>query len=437
MATRKDRGLRKAAAVIAWATFRKVEIYRADQTTSESGPLMSTANHFGGFLDPLLALYALPRRPRIIARDVIWKIPLVRQIMNWVGAIPVHKADDKGPGSNDQMFGSCYEALREGQHLLIFPEGITRDEPSIGRVKTGTARIVLGARASGVEGISIVPIGIHYEDKSALRSRASIVISAPIQLDDDIARHVEGGGDPGPDNREAVRSLTIDIEERLREAAPDFGDWREARALTKASEYTLRTLGDPGEPVSLAQRDRLAGLLANTDEKAKGDIIDSLDLYERELEALTLSDHDLDQPIAGGFWREFLARVLIAVVLLPYAVLGFLLHLIPFLIVKGVGLLRLAPAAMASLKPIAAILAFSATWLGAAWWVFLQFGWWWAWATLLVLPLYGVAAVVLWERIVLGQRAFRSRRAGGLTGNAKAILLERRTTLVKRVIEAL
>ncbi|MGI9610358.1 MAG: 1-acyl-sn-glycerol-3-phosphate acyltransferase, partial [Acidimicrobiia bacterium] len=429
--------LRKVAAVLAWSTFRKVEVYRADQTTSEPGPLMSTANHFGGFLDPVLAMYALPRRPRIIARDVIWKIPVAKQIMNWVGAIPVHKADDRGPGSNDQMFGSCYRALEDGQHILIFPEGITRDEPSIGKVKTGTARIVLGARASGASNISIVPIGIHYEDKAALRSRASVVIAAPIQVDEQVLRHAEPGDEPGPDNRAVVRSLTNAIDERLREAAPDFGDWQEATTLTRASEYTLRALGEPEDHVSLVQRDRLAGLLAHRPDPTKEEISSKLDAYERELEALTLSDQEMNQPIRGSFWRELIARLVIGLVLLPYAILGLLVHLIPFLIVKAVGLARLAPAAMASLKPIAAILSFGITWIVLAVSMGNRFGSGWGWATLLVVPLYGIAAVVLWERGVLARKVVRMRKGEGLEGSALDILLRRRTDLVTTVLEAL
>ena len=199
VATKKDRALRKVSAVLTRAIFRKVDVYRADETTSEPGPLMSTSNHFGGFLDPLLMMYALPRRPRFLGTDDIWKVPVAKQIMNWLGAIPVHHADNKGPGSNDQMFASCYDALADDEHLLIFPEGITRDEPSIGRVKTGTARIVLGARNQGASGISIIPIGIHYEDKAAFRSRASVVVSAPIDVDSQIGRYVADGDDASRD----------------------------------------------------------------------------------------------------------------------------------------------------------------------------------------------------------------------------------------------
>ena len=67
--------------------------------------------------------------------------------MNWIGAIPVHKPEDhNSPTSNDEMFASCYGALDDAGNILIFPEGVTRNEPSIATVKTGAARIAIGAR---------------------------------------------------------------------------------------------------------------------------------------------------------------------------------------------------------------------------------------------------------------------------------------------------
>ena len=435
--TTKDRALRKIAALVVRASYRKVEVFRADTTTSDPGPLMSTSNHFGGFLDPLLMMFAMPRRPRFIARDVIWKIPIARQVMNWVGAIPVHKADDKGPGSNDQMFSSCYTALENGEHLLIFPEGITRDEPSIGRVKTGTARIVLGARKSGAAGISVVPAGIHYEDKANLRSRASIMIGKPISLDDDIGQFVSDGEDPGPDNREAVRAVTDEIDRRLRDVAPDFEDWKEATALTRAAEITLSHVGGPDEPISLVERDYLAGLLSDRPAEKKEAISAALTDYEHELQALALSDDFFRQPSNRSFWGELIKRVVFGLLLLPYAIAGFFIHLIPFLIVKGVGLLRLAPSAMASLKPIVAILVFGATWVLSAWWVLSNFGWTGAAGALLIVPLYGIATVVLWERFRFGASTIRSWRNQGVKGSVRELLDHGRRRVVATVLDAL
>ena len=256
--TRRERFIRKLAGLLVRGVYRRVDVYRSDDGVA--GPQLSVANHFGGFADPLLLIYAMPRVPRIVARDVIWKYPVVRSIMNWAGAIPVHKPEDRGPGSNDVMFRSAYEALDDGSHIVIFPEGITRDEPSIGRVKTGAARIVLGARANGTEGIRILPAGIHYEDKASLRSDVSVLIGSSIDLDETIGDHVAPGDDEGPDNRNAVRGLTGAIETEIRRVAPDFADWKEARALTAGAEILLRTLSDdPRQPITTADRDALRG----------------------------------------------------------------------------------------------------------------------------------------------------------------------------------
>ncbi|MGB7860140.1 MAG: 1-acyl-sn-glycerol-3-phosphate acyltransferase [Acidimicrobiia bacterium] len=435
--SRRDRVLRKISAVIVWSTFRRVDVFHAGSATSNPGPLMSTCNHFGGFLDPLLTMYALPRRPRFIARDVIWRIPIARSLMRWMGAIPVHKADDKGAGNNVQMFGSCYEALGRGEHILIFPEGITRDEPSIGRFKTGTARIVLGAREAGVQGISLVPVGIHYEDKAALRSRVSVVVAEALDLDEEVARYIRGAdGGASPDNREAVRGLTSVLDRRLREAAPDFESWRDAMALTEAAEITLRAISEPGQAVSLSERDRLAGVLAGCPTNDRSAIVASVTAYARGLDSQAVSDADMatsdgDTPRWGT-----LGRIALGLLLLPYAIAGFLLNLIPFLIVKAVGAFRMAPAAMASLKPIVAILVFGATWALAAWAVLQQFGWIWAAASLLVMPLYGIATVMLWERVVLGLRASRVSRARGIGGSARGVLRHDRRALVMLVVES-
>ncbi len=97
-------------------------------------------------------------------------------------------------------------------------------------VHTGAARIALGARHSGVTGIRIVPIGLHYENKAGFRSRALVNVGEPIDLDawadsrpDDVA--------DGADDRGAVGDLTTLVDARLRRAAPDFPDWPTADAL--------------------------------------------------------------------------------------------------------------------------------------------------------------------------------------------------------------
>ena len=51
-------------------------------------------------------------------------------------------------------------------------------------LKTGAARIALGAAADDhVRGITIVPIGLVYDDKGRFRSQAAIHVGPPIEVD--------------------------------------------------------------------------------------------------------------------------------------------------------------------------------------------------------------------------------------------------------------
>ena len=208
--SRRERILKNIVRLAVRLVYRSVEVRQCAGETA-SGPQLTVSNHFGGFADALIQAHALDRVPRFIARDVIWRYPVARQIMQFVRAIPTHKPEDKGPAGNDQMFSSTYEALGEGDLVMIFPEGITVDDPAMARIKTGAARIALGARASGVEGIQIIPSGIHYDDKAALRSKVWVNVGMPLDLDVEIDRYASPGTPQDASNRDAVRALTAEI----------------------------------------------------------------------------------------------------------------------------------------------------------------------------------------------------------------------------------
>ena len=363
--TRKDRFIAKLVDLLVRAIYRDVQVYWPVPPPL-GGPQLTVANHFGGFADGLVLLYALPRRPGIVARDLIWKVPVVGRLMTWLGGIPVHKPEDGAEASaNDQMFGSCYAALRGGGHLLIFPEGVTRNEPSIATVKTGAARIALGARASGAEGLVVAPVGIHYEDKAALRSRVVVNVGLPLDLDEAVDEYTgsDASVDVNPldaDNRAAVRDLTDGIDMMLRQAAPDYADWREARALTAGADIALRDhIDDPRKPVPIALRDRLANVLASRSPERRARIIEAVEDYRSDLDALGVSDADVRARLStGGLMVSLVLQVIAAVLVLPFAVAGALINVVPALIVKVADLMRLSPSMKATVKPAAGSVAF-------------------------------------------------------------------------------
>lgn len=416
---RRDRIIKRIISWVISLLYHRVEVRQAPGLTG-SGPELANGSHFGGFSDPLLLAYAMDRVPRFVARDVIWKNPIARAVVNWIGAIPVHKPDDGGPTSNDQMFSSCYQALAEGELVSIFPEGITVDDPSIASIKTGSARIALGARASGVTGLRLVSAGIHYENKAALRSEVFIDIGWAIDLDDEIDRYVDPGEPADASNREAVRRLTDDMEVRLRKAAPDFEDWTLARSLSSAAAVALRDTENRDPSVGHGDRERLARLLDDAQPENRSRVVEAMDRYEADLDALGLSDSMLVAGMSRSrtFLWYLIRTIAIGLLLVPFALVGLVVNWFPMLVVWLIGRLKVADAMMATIKPIGGLIVFLLTWAGFTWWAWSNWGLGGASAMVLLLPVYLFALIALVERTVLIVRAAggfaKSRGKGGL-----------------------
>ena len=77
--SRKDRFIARLVAFINRWIYREVDVHWT--VPPPDGPLLSVSNHFGGLSDALVLLEVFPRRPGIVARDVIWKIPVVGSLM--------------------------------------------------------------------------------------------------------------------------------------------------------------------------------------------------------------------------------------------------------------------------------------------------------------------------------------------------------------------
>ena len=143
-----DRLLGWIADIAAFGWFRSVEVAGRDRFPRE-GPVVVVANHGGGFVDPALLASVLPRLPRFLATASLWKYVIARPLLAFAGAIPVYRAVDGPTADNRGTFDRCHDVLREGGVVALFPEGRASDATHLLPVKTGAARIALGARARG------------------------------------------------------------------------------------------------------------------------------------------------------------------------------------------------------------------------------------------------------------------------------------------------
>lgn len=411
MADRQRRGLaQRLVRLMANLVYRDIDL-SVPPGVSLDGPVLAVSNHFGGLSDGVLLIDSSPRMPRVVARDVIWKVPVVGRLASSIGMIPVHRAADGARTSNDDMFGSAYDALATQSLVLIFPEGVTQDVPHMAEVRTGAARIALGARQAGVAGVRIAPVGLHYEDKAGFRTRALVVLGDLIDLDAWAAQR-PGGVVGGADDRDAVRDLTALIDGQLRRAAPDFADWSTARALHTAAEVMLTDVDPrPVHRMQYADLELLAARLNREPEPARGELVAHAGAYRDALRAARTSDRSVLRALAearGSWW--WLLDLALVVLLLPFALAGLLAAAVPLLLVVLVSKLPVAPAVRATAVPGVALLAFLAVWGVFAWQSLRAGGWDVGFMAVLLFPLFVGALFVAVERAQLIWRGWRSAR---------------------------
>lgn len=422
----------RLARLAANLVYRDIDLQRTPGIDLD-GPILAVANHFGGLADAVLIIDALPRMPRIVARDVIWQVPVVGRLPATIGMIPVHRSADGGRASNDDMFRSAYEALGGDELVLIFPEGVTQDVPHMAQVRSGAARIALGARASGVAGLRILPIGIHYEDKAGFRTRALVQLGEPIDLD---AWAADRGEVAGADDRTAVAALTQVIDTALRRAAPDFPDWASAQCLQAAAEVLLTDVApQPPAAVQYGDLEVLAGRLNRAPQAAREPLVEVAGRYRQQVRQARTSDLRVAEaaglvraPVGGR--SRWVFDLVVAVLLLPYALIGALVAALPLLAVIVASRWRTAPAVRATLVPGVALLTFLLEWGVFSWQSLRDGGWDTGTVAVLLFPFFVGSLFVVAERATVLRTRWRSRRSPA--GERQAALAALRAELAER-----
>src|SRR5688572_11189479 len=174
---------------------RAVRVYYRVQHLGEgvpaSGPLLLVANHPNGLVDPVLLAGATHRSLRFLGKAPLFEMPGLGLVMRWLHALPVHRSQEGGTADNTRTFEAVFAALAQGEVVGLFPEGKSHDEPELLELKTGAARMALGAeaRAGWTLGVRIVPVGLVYRAKPSFRSRVAVWTGRPLSVADLRALH--------------------------------------------------------------------------------------------------------------------------------------------------------------------------------------------------------------------------------------------------------
>jgi 1-acyl-sn-glycerol-3-phosphate acyltransferase len=381
------------------------------------GPVLVTANHPNALLDPLLVFHSAGRPARPLAKAPLFDQVFVGSMLRALGGLPVYRKQDDPAQMhrNDETFRRAIDALRAGDAVQIFPEGRSHSEPGLVPLRTGAARIALGAEAqSGWSlGLAIVPVGITYRRKSMFRGRALVIIGQPFTITDLRAEYESN-------DQECVRLLTERIAEKLQAVTLNLTQREDQELIETAEALYVREKGlsRPRERDALQDRlprlqrfaDGLAWLRAN--DPARHDRLSrAVRRYAHTTGLLGLSEGDVPShygplSVSAYVLREGASLLLGA----PAALLGTVLWYVPYVLPRlVVARMKLDHESIATWKLATGFYAFPlmlAFYVYAAWRLGGTLA---AGAAAAVLPLLGFVALAWrahWDRVREDTRLF-------------------------------
>jgi glycerol-3-phosphate O-acyltransferase/dihydroxyacetone phosphate acyltransferase len=384
-----------------WMIQRLVRIYypMIEVTNPERipppGPVLFVANHANSLIDPVIIGITAKRPVHFLAKAPLFDMLVLGPVMRALGMVPAFRGVDD-PSLVKRNLDSLAAAavyLVKGEAVGLFPEGKSHDLPKVEQVRSGAARIAVKAVQDGACELRIVPLGLNFETKERFRSPLWVRVGEPIHAGEWIAQH-------GEDERRAMRSLTTEIDRRLKEVVVHLNEesWEpllhDLEVLHPAPPERARL------PVAaLRQRKRIADAINHflaTDRPRADSVAAAIQAHRECLAAAGLNIQAIILRLRGV---PILLRLLWDLVCLLIGAIpafcGLLHHLIPFLVVRLLTPRLQAPGrATIALTRLCLSAPIYAVWYAAVWlWMARYFSPGIAWVWLLAMPFAGIFAV--------------------------------------------
>lgn len=212
---------------------RNLEILSATYPPNDG--FVVAINHMSWF-DPMNVCHTLwdaGRPPRFMAKEKLFRLPFLGQIMTGAGQIPVYRESDDPRGA----LRAAIDAINAGECIVIYPEGTMTRDPDywVMKGRTGAAHLALETGAPVIPmaqwGPQEVMGAYKNEFKLFPRKLMSTNVGPPVDLDDlrgqEVTREVLHEA-----TDRIIDAITVLLEELRDEHAPpdhlDYREWRKA-----------------------------------------------------------------------------------------------------------------------------------------------------------------------------------------------------------------
>ncbi|TJZ54939.1 hypothetical protein FAZ15_15875 [Sphingobacterium olei] len=155
------------------------------------GPTLILSNHPNSFFDALLIAAHAPEEIHYLVRGDIFRNPIINVVLRSLYMLPIYKKSDDPEHTikNEFTYDECVRILRDGKHVLIFPEGKSHNLWYLQQfMKNGLSALLERSYKRNIP-IQIQPYALNYN--SFLSVPKSVSIEALYTIDS--TEYIENG----------------------------------------------------------------------------------------------------------------------------------------------------------------------------------------------------------------------------------------------------
>jgi 1-acyl-sn-glycerol-3-phosphate acyltransferase len=316
--------------------FRSITIKNSDAVPS-SGPVIILANHPSTFMDPIVIASVINRKVFFLGKGELFRGTFAKWLLPKLNIIPVYrKQDDPSQmNKNADTFKKCFEHLEQGGAILIFPEGVSITERKLKPIKTGAARIALGAEAKNnfSLGVKIVNIGLNYADPHKFNRDLFINIEKPIEVSEYSKQYLV-------DEFGAAEALTEAIRSQLENTVISIQDEKADELVAnieKLYKYDLKKARgisgkDTETEFAITQNIvKAVHYFSENDPAFVESMRSRIQSYFERLEELNLDDEDISRNKSNrSFIGSNIRSLLFLIIGFPFYLYGLINNYLPF-----------------------------------------------------------------------------------------------------------
>ncbi|UBM57318.1 1-acyl-sn-glycerol-3-phosphate acyltransferase [Marinilongibacter aquaticus] len=148
-------------------------------------PILYASTHFNSFFDSCITHLITSPKVHALARGDAFKGKRVTAFLEFLFILPIWRISDgkENMHKNAETFDKCQDIFRNGQHVLIYPEGICKHQKDVLPLKMGTANMIHRAWDEKLN-VAVVPMVLTYDSYSRLGKLVKVNFGPAMQASD-------------------------------------------------------------------------------------------------------------------------------------------------------------------------------------------------------------------------------------------------------------